>query len=141
MRCKSEEFRRSKRQKLQQNIRSMFLSSGPKFTEAVGLQRVCQYCNRRFTAPQGLTVHLYMRERPGDLPFVNEKPEKGRFGNVQAKRPILQGRELNQPPADINLVAPQAHKVVEAKVKEVVKKEFASTGKSSMTRRFTMAES
>ena len=63
---------KAKKPRLQQNIRSMFLLTGPKFVDAVGLQPVCRYCNRKFKAPQGLAVHLHMHERAGDIPLANE---------------------------------------------------------------------
>ena len=56
-----------KRRKLQQSIRTMFRRSGPKFVEAVGVQLVCRYCNRKFKAPQGLASHIRMHERAGDF--------------------------------------------------------------------------
>ena len=57
--------RRGKPQKLQRSIGSMFVQSGPKFVEAVGLKLTCRYCARKFKAPQGLVSHIHMHERVG----------------------------------------------------------------------------
>ena len=57
--------RRGKPQKLQRSIRSMFVQSGPKFVETVGVQLTCRYCDRKFKAPQGLVAHIHMHERAG----------------------------------------------------------------------------
>ena len=64
--------RAPKRFKLQQSIRSMFVKTGPKFVEAVGIQPICGYCGCAFKAPQGLAVHLHMHERNGDA-LMQEK--------------------------------------------------------------------
>ena len=83
MRQNTDEYKKSKRIKLQQNIRSMFLRKGPKFTEAVGLQLVCRYCSRKFKAPQGLTVHLHMHQRAGDLPDINVEEKHVSIGSAK----------------------------------------------------------
>ena len=59
--------RKSKRPKVQQSVRNMFLNIGPKFVEAVGVQPTCGYCGRKFKASQGLAVHIHMHERSGDV--------------------------------------------------------------------------
>ena len=122
----------AKKPRLQQNIRSMFLSTGPKFVYAVGLQPVCRYCNRKFKAPQGLVVHLHMHERAGDLPMAIELQE-----NIP--RP---DKLVRQQPSDVKFSDPQQRKLKDkSPAKKVLKKEPASQeAEKQMTRRFTVAE-
>ena len=140
MRQNSNEFRKSKRIKLQQNIKSMFLRSGPKFTEAVGLQRVCRYCSRKFEAPQGLAVHLHMHERAGDLPIMDKKEKHASIGEVRRSNALLQPRNPNQNLASRPSSVPQSNKANQAVSKVLPKDLPLSSLKSSMTRRFTIAE-
>ena len=85
--------RKHKRPRLQQNIKSMFLNAGPKFTDAVGLQPVCRYCNLKFRAPQGLSVHLHMHERAGDLPLMVEKQQNK--ANRPSQQNFVQSSAIN----------------------------------------------
>ena len=67
MRSRNEVVARErKRPRLQQNIKSMFLQAGPKFVD-VGSQPGCS---------------LYMNERAGDLPIMEQKQQN------EAKRPV-----------------------------------------------------
>ena len=65
MKRKLNASERREPQKLQGSIRSMFVQSGPKFVETVGVQLTCRYCDRKFKAPQGLVAHIHMHERAG----------------------------------------------------------------------------
>ena len=133
MRSRNEVVKRNrKRPRLQKNIKSMFLQAGPKFVNAVGLQPVCGYCKRKFRAPQGLSVHLHMHERAGDLPLMQQKRQK------EAKRPAQQNPVQS---SAINPLQPTEANVPEKSIVKVVVKERTSNPvKSSMTRRFTIAE-
>ena len=73
VRIQNNDVPQRKRRKLQQSIRSMFQRSAPKFVEAVGVQLVCRYCNRKFRAPQGLSAHIHMHERAGDQIIMHDK--------------------------------------------------------------------
>ena len=122
----------AKKQRLQQNIRSMFLHAGPMFVDAVGLQPVCRYCNRKFKAPQGLVVHMHMHERAGDVPLVNKLHQNlssAVKGNPQ-RPPLVKSSNPQRRSQD-----------AKSPVKTVVKKELASKqAEITMTRRFTVAE-
>ena len=79
-----------KRPRLQQSIDSMFRKVGPKFVEAVGVQLICPYCERKFRAPQGLLAHKHMHERAG---HVIGRPRKLSF-----KRPPSFAPRIRLPP-------------------------------------------
>ena len=135
MRSRNEDVpRKFKRPRLQQNIRNMFLRAGPKFVNAVGLQPVCRYCNRKFRAPQGLAVHIHMHERAGDVPMMEEKQQiqAARARPVQRKKVELSNMKF--PPAKEASIAEDS--IADELLKELKKHPV----KSQMTRRFTIAE-
>ena len=116
--------RRGRPSKLQRSIRSMFVKSGPKFVEAVGLQLTCRYCARKFKAPQGLVSHIHMHEQAGDA-IMHEEVKV-----VHADIPS----QLRALPIEEEI---KAH----AESKEIIQNEVVlAPGRWSMTRRFTVAE-
>ena len=126
--------RQRKRRKLQQSIRTMFKRTGPKFVEAVGVQLVCRYCNRKFKAPQGLSAHIHMHERAGDfLCQLEEKREQPlnsleRFSHIEFEEldsSIQPSVRLAKSPPDRILWLAEPASLPEQVV---------------MTRRFTIAE-
>ena len=120
-----------KRRKLQQSIWSMFHRSAPKFVEAVGVQLVCRYCNRKFRAPQGLSAHLHMHERAGDQVILHDK---------------LQNLSLSRPASSQPVVNDEVKSSIESRVRSQavnvlnVEKPILSPTPGLMTRRFTVAE-
>ena len=128
-------LRTPKRQKLQMSIRSMILNNGPKFTESLGLQPCCRYCGRKFKAAQGLSAHLLMHERAGDVMPSSELARNPAHNQPLLARPHPVSRPvLSGPPVH------QEHKSpikIEDDVQIVVP---ARPAVFSMTRRFTIAE-
>ena len=126
-------LRTSKRR--QMSVRSMLLNYGPKFTESVGFQPTCRYCGRLFKAAQGLSVHIFMHERAGDVMLRSEQAPNPGDNQILLEsphpvfRPVLPGSPVEQEHKspikiedDKQIVVPERPAVF------------------SMTRRFTIAE-
>ena len=112
----------------------MFRKVGPKFVEAVGVQLICPYCERKFRAPQGLVAHKHMHERAG---HVIGRPRKLSF-----KRPPSFAPRIRLPPPKQEV--PRADKKDDTpppsySVKENPKA-APSLKQAMMTRRFSVAE-
>ena len=108
------------------------LVSGPKFVEASGVQPVCRYCSRKFRSAQGLTTHIHMHERAGDLPVPFRKQQG----------PHLHARASPAVDEDVKSVFHPVAIRVESPIEQVVKRKIpvSSPPHVLMTRRFTVAE-
>ena len=124
--------RKPKRPKVQQSVRNMFLNIGPKFVEAVGVQPTCGYCGRKFKAPQGLTVHIHMHERSGDV-LMEKSPNRS---------PAVLSDRTPPPSVIEDMKVPViSHSSVENEAPaQCVRGSPAPPARGIMTRRFTLAE-
>ena len=131
VRIQNNDVPQRKRRKLQQSIRSMFQRSAPKFVEAVGVQLVCRYCNRKFRAPQGLSAHLYMHERAGDKIDLNDKQQNHSLCIPASSQPVAD----NEVKSSLESSA-RSHALNVLNLE----KPIISTESELMTRPFTIAE-
>ena len=126
--------RKRKRPKLQQSIRSMFRRTGPKFVEAVGVQIVCKYCNRKLKAPQGLAAHIHMHERAGDAILCERQEEE-----IQSDMPAPLSAPADEGKVNVDPVFAVENDSVQPDSKSD-RAEILSPSRKLMTRRFTIAE-